>query len=314
MDKCQEKFKQIEELQNKYSKQLSEYDSNSLKLFNNTNTQIQGHISNQSSYHKELLKNEHTFKMLKDMDNITKNINDKAISDNYVNFCSFLLMGPPAPSVKTQIQKEKIIKKTQKIQSKPVNNEKLQENTINRANSGLIKPKIVISVNQDLTSSIDWKEDQKAKDIIIKKQNIFLSNELVNLKVKIGKLNNKNIMLSNMIKSQEQVKNFKVLDKFIESFIEKLAINWNEIVKIILSELLEEEVIELNALELQKIDYERLRLTTFEDVMKNCSSNRQMYLTKFNIMFESMDEVNAMISKAKETENSLSKKYNIKHN
>lgn len=318
MEKCQEKIIIIEQLQNKYAKQLSEYDNN-----NNFNLNIlkeeQSSITSNAidNYFKEMLNNEQKVKMLNDLGHITNNINDHSISANYINFCSFLLKGPP--SAKTNITKKQIIKEENKqteqsyqVQTRPLIKENDQ---IYGSNLCLIKPKVVLSMSQDIASSIDWKEGQKAQSIIMKKQNTFLSNELVNLKVKIGRLNNKNIMLSNMIKSQEQVKNFKVLDKFIESFIEKLAINWNEIVEIILSDLLEEEVLELNALELKKMDYEKLRLTTFGDVMKNCLFNHHKdNLPQFNIMFESLNEVNEMISKAKETEASISQKYNIKYN
>ena len=100
----------------------------------------------------------------------------------------------------------------------------------------------------------------------------------------------------------------KFLEKFINSFVEKLSINWNDIVEEIIDELLIQEVYELNSIELDKMKYNELKLTTFADVLQNAPTTKE---TKFNFLFDSLDEVSAMISDVKNKEMSISKKYNL---
>ena len=141
-----------------------------------------------------------------------------------------------------------------------------------------------------------------------KKQNVFLSNELINLKVKLNKINNQNNLLKSLLHDQVRINNPKVLEKFINNFIERLAINWNEVCDSLIDDLLEQEVYNLNELELQKIHYYDIRLTTFEDVMRNAPISKNL---NNDLIFESLFEVQREINKIKHTENLIGQKYNM---
>ena len=117
-------------------------------------------------------------------------------------------------------------------------------------------------------------EKVKKEDILElqKKQNVILSNELISLKVKLNKMKNQNNLLQSLLHNQITVNNPKILEKFINNFIERLAINWNEVCDSLIDDLLEQEVYNLNEIELEKINYNEIRLTTFADVLKNAQT------------------------------------------
>ena len=156
-------------------------------------------------------------------------------------------------------------------------------------------------------------EKVKKEDILElqKKQNVFLSNELISLKVKLNKMKNQNNLLQSLLHNQITVNNPKILEKFINNFIERLAINWNEVCDSLIDDLLEQEVYNLNEIELEKIHYNDIRLTTFADVLKNAQSIPN---NKVDLMFESLFEVQRMINKIKHTEQLIEHKYHINEN
>jgi len=144
-----------------------------------------------------------------------------------------------------------------------------------------------------------------------KKQNVFLSNELINLKVKLNKIKNHNDLLKSLLHDQVRINNPKVLEKFINNFIERLAINWNEVCDSLIDDLLEQEVYNLNEIELEKINYNEIRLTTFADVLKNAQTVPN---DNVDLMFESLFEVQRMINQIKYTEELIENKYHINEN
>ena len=144
-----------------------------------------------------------------------------------------------------------------------------------------------------------------------KKQNVFLSNELINLKVKLNKIKNQNDLLKSLLHDQVRINNPKVLEKFINNFIERLAINWNEVCDSLIDDLLEQEVYNLNEIELEKINYNEIRLTTFSDVLRNAPSVPN---NNVDLMFESLFEIQRMINQIKYTENLIENKYHINEN
>ena len=153
-------------------------------------------------------------------------------------------------------------------------------------------------------------EKVKKEDILElqKKQNVFLSNELISLKVKLNKMKNQNNLLQSLLHNQLTINNPKILEKFINNFIERLAINWNEVCDSLIDDLLEQEVYNLNELELQKIHYYDIRLTTFEDVMRNAPISKNL---NNDLIFESLFEVQREINKIKHTEKLIKQKYNM---
>ena len=94
-------------------------------------------------------------------------------------------------------------------------------------------------------------------ELLHKQQNIFLSNELTKLKIKLNKIRKDNEFLQSVINEKGMVKNTNVLEKFIGKFVERLSLNWDDIVNMIIDEILIDEVYELNELDLKKINYEK---------------------------------------------------------
>ena len=227
-----------------------------------------------------------------DLNQIMTKVNDNIISTNYLNFYDFLLSRRPHPPPKPQPITESPIEYAEASTQVDLRRRSLPQ----KINLSLLPSQIPITINSD------------AKNLLHKKQNAFLTNELTSLKCKLNKLKNDNERLNMKVRSQQQVKNFKFLEKFINSFVEKLSINWNDIVEEIIDELLIQEVYELNSIELDKMKYNELKLTTFADVLQNAPTTKE---TKFNFLFDSLDEVSAMISDVKNKEMSISKKYNL---
>ena len=232
-----------------------------------------------------------------DLENLMTKVNDNIISTNYLNFYDFLLS-------RRNIQ--------QKPQPQPI----IKEEPIQYANastqadfhrSNSVPQKISLSM---LNSRIPKSMDTEAKNLLHKKQNAFLTNELTSLKLKLNKLQNDNEKLNSLVLSIQKVNNYKFLEKFINNFVEKLAINWNDIVEEIIEDLLVQEVYQLNELELQKMNYNELRVTTFADILKNAPTQEM----KYDLMFDSLDEVSKMISYVKKKEQSIGQKYNFNLN
>jgi hypothetical protein len=135
------------------------------------------------------------------------------------------------------------------------NKEQINDKKFQTKNSGNPNNKKVQQSKSD--NSIPLKDVKYIdKEIIHKKQNIYLSNELVNLRCKLNKMKTKNSLLNNILTNSKEVKNFKLLEQFINKFIENLAVNWSEVVDLLIDDLLLEEVYVLNELELEKANNE----------------------------------------------------------
>jgi hypothetical protein len=152
--------------------------------------------------------------------------------------------------------------------------------------------------------------NNETKHLMHKKQNYFLTNELVNLRVKLNKIKNKNKLLQNILHKDESVKNCKLLEKLVTGFIEKLAVNWDDIVNLIIDDLLEEEIYNLNEIELERIKRQviQCKFTTFRDIMNNCPEDHNQ-MSHENIDKESMEEINKMLVGYRKEEDDIFKKY-----
>ena len=64
------------------------------------------------------------------------------------------------------------------------------------------------------------------------------------------------------------VKNTNVLEKFIGKFVERLSLNWDEIVENIIDELLLDETYILNEIDLKKINYEKNKNILIKNLIK----------------------------------------------
>ena len=112
-----------------------------------------------------------------------------------------------------------------------------------------------ISYNGGGNVNLEDIKNQVKLDSIYKEQNKFLGNELTLLKCKLNKIRKDNEFLQSLIHEKGMVKNSNVLEKFIGGFIEKLSLNWDDIVNNIIDEIIIDEMHELNEIELNKMNY-----------------------------------------------------------
>ena len=294
MRAVQNKLSHYEQVHAKMSNRLDTLDQlmNDLELNRSKRPNPPKPQTEESKFPSFLEDSSYQNQLTNDLNQIMTKVNDNIISTNYLNFYDFLLSRRPHPPPKPQPITESPIEYAEASTQVDLRRRSLPQ----KINLSLLPSQIPITINSD------------AKNLLHKKQNAFLTNELTSLKCKLNKLKNDNERLNMKVRSQQQVKNFKFLEKFINSFVEKLSINWNDIVEEIIDELLIQEVYELNSIELDKMKYNELKLTTFADVLQNAPTTKE---TKFNFLFDSLDEVSAMISDVKNKEMSISKKYNL---
>jgi hypothetical protein len=140
-----------------------------------------------------------------------------------------------------------------------------------------------------------------------KRQNLYLTNEMVALRVKLNKMKNKNQLLKGMLDTSPEIKNCHVMEKLITSFIETLAVNWNEIVNLIIDDLITQEVYNLNELELKKSKYNEVNVDEFVKEIKQIEKDTEIFdPEKFEL---DMHEINNIISNYNNCESRIADKY-----
>ena len=317
MENVQKELNKMSNLQQTISSKLDKFDE---KLNSNNENFLKDSLST------DISNNEYKQTLNNRLDLIMGKINDNIINKNYLNFYDFLLNRKKffeenqQKEILLESQKLKKIKEEQKISNNEnLKNESIQAD-IHRSQSLKYPTKIQLSYNNGFNQNFDnFSETFNDKNnlfLLTKKQNIFLENELINLKVKINKIRNSNQLLKNLLNKENKCKNPKILEKFIENFIEKLAVNWNEICDLIIDEMIEQEVFELNELELKKIHFDELKLTTFKDVLKNAPNkiNFNNNNNQNNLMFESFYEIQRICNEIRNKEFEIQNKYNINNN
>lgn len=251
------------------------------------------------------------YKLQSDLDKLLCEDNrNKDIGNNYLRFYQHLLS-----SVKEKFEKEnnnkknknfktlKNSKNVKKFVEKGIETDKQFLLTMEKENLNLNKKKAKTLNNID-------------KNVFHKKQNIYLTNELVSLRCKLNKIKNKNNIMQSLLKTGGEVKNCKILDKIMTGFIEKLAINWNDIVEMLIDELIEEEVYTLNEIEIEKNNKNtsklKLQIKNYEDLLRNCGNDKNLNdsVTSFNK--ENIKEINKIIESINQNESRLKDKYIIK--
>ena len=317
MENVQKKLNKISNLQQTISSKLDKFDEKNSNNEDILKDSLSTDISNNE--YKQTLNNR--------LDLIMGKINDNIINKNYLNFYDFLLN---RKKFFEENQKKELLIETQKLEkikekikenisNNDLKNESIQAD-IHRSQSLKFPTKIQLSYNngfnQNYNNFSETFDDKNNLYLLTKKQNVFLENELINLKVKINKIRNSNQLLKNLLNKENKCKNPKILEKFIENFIEKLAVNWNEICDLIIDEMLEQEVYELNELELKKIHFDELKLTTFKDVLKNAPNkiNFNNNNNQNNLMFESFYEIQRICNEIRNKEFEIQNKYNINNN
>lgn len=192
-----------------------------------------------------------------------------------------------------------------------INENQLQENNI------IQQPpkKIEISYHDIEQPNNEDFENKKKIELLNKQQNIFLSNELTLLKCKLNKIRKENEFLQSLIHEKGVVKNTNVLEKFIGTFVEKLSLNWNDIVEMIIEEILYDEIMELNEIELNKMNYNKNKKMLFDLYMKNKEGSNNLSEednTNIDLLVGNIDLIKKIINSVKKTENELRAKYKFK--
>ena len=199
-----------------------------------------------------------------------------------------------------------------------MNNSKQVNNSVNKLKNIRRNEDIHISYNG--TGKIDL-EELKSKqnlELLHKQQNIFLSNELTLLKCKLNKIRKDNEFLQSLIHEKGMVKNTNVLEKFIGKFVERLSLNWDEIVNMIIDEILIDEAYELNNIDLKKMNYEKNKNKLIKNLVEagfggivpeneNKDLNNNM-----DLIIDNIDFIRKTLNNVKQTENDIKIKYNIK--
>ena len=180
-----------------------------------------------------------------------------------------------------------------------------------------------IHISYNGTGKIDLEElkSQQNLELLHKQQNIFLSNELTKLKIKLNKIRKDNEFLQSVINEKGMVKNTNVLEKFIGKFVERLSLNWDDIVNMIIDEILIDEVYELNELDLKKINYEKNKNKLIKNLVKagfggilpeNEEKNANDLNTNMDLIVENIDFIQKILNNVKQNEKEVKIKYNFK--
>ena len=223
-------------------------------------------------------------------------------------------------SISEHIEKEELT--SQKEKEKENQNElknDLREIIQDRNNNNNNKKEKNIIVEYDGSGKVDF-EELKAKqnsELLQKQQNIYLSNELLTLKNKLNNLRKDNEFLKSVINEKGMVKNTNVLEKFIGKFVERLSLNWDEIVENIIDELLLDETYILNEIDLKKINYEKnkniliknLIKAGFGGILPEAEDNPN---TNMDLIFDNIDFIKKVLNNVKQNEKDMKIKYNIK--
>ncbi|MCQ2815801.1 MAG: hypothetical protein MJ252_00900 [archaeon] len=307
-NKAEDKLNQMNDLQSSISYKLDALDSKVNK--------VNGIEKNQKE-------------MQSDIDRIMGKIDDNIINQNYLNFYDYILNRDryiKAEEKKRKEKEESLKESRTSIRSIKKEKEKHSRKTSQRIkgnNSIPSQEKEKEKEPQNVTKVfLSYKgnpkvnaqkiaENEELKEELKKRQGIFLTNELTNLKIKMKKMENQNKVLNTLINSQKEIKNTKLIDRFISSFIEKLSINWHEVVDIIIDELIEEEVLNLNEMELQKNYYkergEAGKLFN-EDYQRGFGENN----LNLEDVFDDLTEAQNMLRKIKVREDQIKNIYGIK--
>ena len=228
--------------------------------------------------------------------------------------------------IENEIPKEE--DKENNIKEEINNNQKESEVKIDlkEIKENIIKPNkrindIHISYNGAGKIDLEELQSQQNLELLHKQQNIFLSNELILLKSKLNKIRKDNEFLQRVINEKGMVKNTNVLEKFIGKFVERLSLNWDEIVNMIIDEMLIDEAYELNEIDLKKINYEKNKYKLIKNlaeagfggiIPENEEKNINDINTNMDLIVGNFDFIRKMLNNVKQTEKEMKIKYNIK--
>ena len=199
-----------------------------------------------------------------------------------------------------------------------INNNNINQNKINVDNNNIPieKMNIHISYNGPGNINLEDMKNQQNLELIHKQQNIFLGNELTLLKVKLNKIRKDNEFLQSLIHEKGMVKNTNVLEKFIGGFVEKLSLNWKEIVEDIIDEVLIDEIHELNEIELKKTNYEKNKNKLINNLyivgLGGIIPDKNEENTNVDLLLGNIELIKKILNSVNENEKNIKIKYNLK--
>ena len=123
--------------------------------------------------------------------------------------------------------------------------------------------------------------------------------------------------MQSLIHEKGMVKNTNVLEKFIGGFIEKLSLNWNEIVESIIDEIIIDEIYELNEIDLNKVNYEKNKNKLINNLFNAGlggiipEKSEVEENTNVDLLIGNIEQIKKIINSVKESENNIKAKYNI---
>lgn len=258
---------------------------------------------------KEIIKeneNEPIIKETISRNNNNKNNNQIIQSENEIN-----------KSISEHIEKEELTSQKEEEKQSELKND-IREMVQEKNNNNTKKEKDII-IEYDGSGKVDFEElkSKQNSELLQKQQNIYLSNELLTLKNKLNNLRKDNEFLKSVINEKGMVKNTNVLEKFIGKFVERLSLNWDEIVEMIIDEILLDETYILNEIDLKKIDYEKnkkilvknLIKAGFGGILPEAEENPN---TNMDLIFDNIDFIKKVLNNVKQNETDMKIKYNIK--
>ena len=199
-----------------------------------------------------------------------------------------------------------------------INNNSNNNNNLNQLKLNNIPHKANLHISYNGTGKINLEDIQNKEnlELLHKQQNIFLGNELTLLKCKLNKIRKENEFLQSLIHEKGMVKNTNVLEKFIGGFVEKLSLNWNEIVEKIIDEIIADEVYELNELYLNKVKYEKNKNILINNLFKAgiggiIPEKSEEENANFDLLYCNVEQIKKILNSIKESENNIKMKYNI---
>ena len=177
------------------------------------------------------------------------------------------------------------------------------------------KMNIHISYNPEGKINLEDFQNQQKLEFLHKQHNIFLGNELTLLKCKLNKIRKENEFLQSLIHEKGMVKNSNVLEKFIGEFVEKLSLNWNEIVENIIDGIIIDEIHELSEIELNKVNYEKNKIILINNLYKagygGIIPDKPEDNTNVDLLTGNIEQIKKILNTIKESENNIKAKYNI---
>ena len=286
----------------KQQKKSSKYDNN---LNDNNISKKESKSDLNNSKKSEKIGENKNIKKENEIDNLNDNNFEINNSNNINNINNIENDIENNININNRLNKSKDLNKDNNINNAELNN----KNNINQIKKGNIH----ISYNPLGNINLENIQNQQKLELLHKQQNIFLGNELTLVKCKLNKIRKENEFLQSLIHEKGMVKNTNVLEKFIGGFVEKLSLNWNEIVENIIDEIIIDEIHELNEIELNKINYEKNKNILIKNLYNAGFGGiiPEEQNTYVDLLVGNIEQIKKILNSVKESENNIKAKYNI---